>query len=127
MFHLVGFSQGGLIAFAELARLATVDDWTLPNDGRIATVVTLDSPLGGLPFVEQLCALAPDVCGGRPMPDPNSSLFDMGAIWTTGTGHPAGADRSVASLFSGPSIQAAAGCATRPWRLPPPVSTASSC
>jgi hypothetical protein len=104
-FHLVGFSLGGLVAFAEVARLTTVDGWTLPNGGRIATVVTLDSPLGGLPFVNELCGLAPDVCGGRPIPAPNSSLFDMSAVWATGTGRPAGADRSVETLFPAPSAR----------------------
>ena len=91
-----------------MARLATEEDWTLPNAGRIGTVVTLDSPIGGLPFVNELCALAPDVCGGKPIPDPDSSLFDMSAIWETGTRHPAGGDRAVASLFSGPGIQVTA-------------------
>jgi pimeloyl-ACP methyl ester carboxylesterase len=47
--YLVGHSQGGLIAFAYLVALVT-QDHTLAPPGRVAGVVTLDAPLGGLPL-----------------------------------------------------------------------------
>ena len=100
-FHLIGFSLGGLVAFAYVARLAIEDGWELPGGARIATLVTLDAPLGGLPFVDQLCGFAPDECGGTPVPAPGSALRDMSAIWETGDGRPAGGDRSVAALVAG--------------------------
>ncbi len=46
--HLVGHSLGGLIAFAYLSLLSNSDTWNLPNDGRVASVIALDAPLGGL-------------------------------------------------------------------------------
>lgn len=97
VFHLVGFSQGGLVAFGYLARIAARADWALPAGASLGSVTTLDAPLGGAPFVDLLCGYAPDICGGSPIPGTNSALHDMSAIWDTGTGHPAGAMRSVAA------------------------------
>ncbi|HVA87971.1 MAG TPA: hypothetical protein VNF73_16820 [Candidatus Saccharimonadales bacterium] len=97
---LVGYSQGGLVALAYLAQLADADAWSLPSDGRLATVVTLDSPLGGLPFVDQLCAIAPGTCGGSPVAG-STSLGDMSEVWGTSNAYPAGATRSVEELFGG--------------------------
>ena len=95
--HLVGFSQGGLIAVAYLAHLRASNGWTLPNGGRLASVVALGSPLGGLPFVEAACGEIADVC--NPDGTPSRALLDMSAIWNTGGPSPSGATRSIASLF----------------------------
>src|SRR5205814_4101952 len=99
-FHLVGFSLGGLVAFGEIGRLATVDNWIIGGGGRLATVVTLDSPLGGAPFVDEVCALAPDICGGAPIPEPDSVLRDFSAIWGSGARSPAGGRHSVLAALS---------------------------
>jgi hypothetical protein len=95
-FSLIGFSQGGAVAYAFLARYAAADGWALPAGGHLAAVATLDSPLGGLPFVDVLCSVSPETCGGS-SPSPTSSLADFAAIWNAGSGHPAGADRSIAA------------------------------
>lgn len=47
-FHLVGHSEGGLIAFSYLTLQIIKPRWQLPHGGRIASVVTLDAPLGGV-------------------------------------------------------------------------------
>ncbi len=93
--HLIGFSQGGLVGFGFLARLAAAG-WAMPAGASLASVVTLDTPLGGAPFIEFLCTFAPDYCGGRSTPAEESTLRDMGAIWDTGLDHPAGGNRSIA-------------------------------
>lgn len=97
--HVVGYSLGGVVAVAYLALLESTGAWTLPGDGRLASVVSLDSPLGGLPFVEAACGIAGDVCAAvEPGPAP-PSLVDLSTVWSTGTGRPAGADRSLGRLF----------------------------
>jgi hypothetical protein len=96
-FHLVGFSLGGLVAFAYLATLGGPDGAALPAGTTLGSVSTLDSPLGGAPFVSLLCSLAPDVCGGTTVAAAGSALHDMSAIWDSASGYPAGATRSVAS------------------------------
>ncbi|MBM4408091.1 MAG: alpha/beta hydrolase [Chloroflexi bacterium] len=97
--HVVGYSLGGVVAFAYLALLESTGTWTLPGGGRLATVVSLDSPLGGLPFVEAACGIGGDVCAAvEPCPAP-PALIDLGTVWKTGSGKPAGADRSLGRLF----------------------------
>jgi pimeloyl-ACP methyl ester carboxylesterase len=102
--HVAGFSQGGLVAFAYLALLQSTGTWAMPAGGRLASVVSLDSPLGGLPFVEAACGLVGDVCAASEPGPPPRSLVDMSSVWNSGTGaagvaNPAGADRSVGRLF----------------------------
>ena len=102
--HVAGFSQGGLVAFAYLALLQESGGWTMPAGGRLASIVSLDSPLGGLPFVEAACGLVGDVCAASQAGPPPPSLVDMSSVWNSGTGaagvaNPAGADRSVGRLF----------------------------
>ena len=102
--HIAGFSQGGLVAFAYLALLYQAGTWSMPGGGRLASVVSFDSPLGGLPFVEAACGLAGDVCAASQPGPPPPSLVDMSTVWNSGTGaegvaNPAGADRSVGRLF----------------------------
>jgi hypothetical protein len=106
VFHLIGQSLGGLVAFAELARLATIDGWQIPGGARVGSVVSLDSPIGGVPFIDDVCALAPDECGGTPIPAAGSVLRSMSAIWASGTGTPAGATRSVAFVIPTPVTMA---------------------
>lgn len=97
--HVAGYSQGGLVALAYLAHLEKSATWSLPNDGRLASVVSLDSPLGGLPFVDAACGLVGDVCAAaEPGPTP-PSLVDMSTIWGAGGGRPAGSERSIGRLF----------------------------
>ena len=96
VFHVVGFSQGGVVAFGLLARLAALDGWALPSGARVGSVTTLDSPLAGVPFVNILCSVSPDTCGGETAKT-SSSLADLGAIWNTGSTHPAAAGRSIAT------------------------------
>jgi pimeloyl-ACP methyl ester carboxylesterase len=102
--HVAGFSQGGLVAFAYLALLQQSGTWTMPAGGRLASIVSLDSPLGGLPFIEAACGLVGDVCAASEPGPPPPSLADMETVWNNGTGasgvaNPAGADRSVGRLF----------------------------
>ena len=96
-FHLVGFSLGGAVAFGYLGRLIMGDGEALPDGARVASVTTLDSPLGGAPFVELLCGFAPEVCGGTVVPATDSAMRDLSALWSSGTGEPAGAHRSIVS------------------------------
>jgi hypothetical protein len=103
VFHLVGTSLGGVVVFTELVRLATLDGWVIPGGARLGAVVTLDSPIGGVPFVDEVCGFAPDECGGSPIPAPNSALRDMSTIWDSGSGHPAGGKRSIAAVLPNPS------------------------
>lgn len=97
--HVVGYSLGGVVAMAYLALLENRDTWSLPGGGRLASVVSLGSPLGGLPFVEAACGIAGDVCAAASPGPPPPSLIDLGTVWGTGTGRPSGSDRSIASLF----------------------------
>ena len=102
--YLVGHSQGGLIAFAYLASLVT-QDRTLANQGRVAGVVTLDAPLGGLPldqstyrrvFEEGMTARC-SAMEGKPF----QNLGELSAIWN----HRA----TDADTFAGSSQSIAAG------------------
>jgi hypothetical protein len=104
-FHLVGFSLGGAVAFGYLGRLI-VDATTLPGSASLASVTTLDAPLGGAPFVELLCGFAPDVCGGRPIPADDSALRDLSLIWMSATGSPAGGKREIVSRLLDPGVAA---------------------
>ncbi len=53
-FHLIGHSEGGLIAFAYLAQMERANHWRLPNDARLAGITTLDAPLGGIATTNRL-------------------------------------------------------------------------
>lgn len=96
-FHLVGFSLGGVVAFGHVGRLVAGEGGVLPGGARVASVTTLDSPLGGAPFVELLCGFAPEICGGTVVPASDSAMRDLSALWGSGDGEPAGARRSIVS------------------------------
>lgn len=88
--YLIGHSQGGTIAFAYLAdlfvRFENPARLGAGGRGRLAAVVTLDSPVGGMPY----------------FPSDNStfgSLADMKKVWESGVGAPAGSTRSLVTLF----------------------------
>jgi pimeloyl-ACP methyl ester carboxylesterase len=78
--YLVGHSEGGLVGFGLLAYLASKGWPTLPNNGRIAGLVTLDSPLGGIPplptfpinelqlYEQAIAVVCPAVAGPRCQP-----------------------------------------------------------
>ncbi len=98
--HLVGFSLGGLVAMAYLAQFSGADAWSLPSGGRLADVVTLDAPLGGIPAVVTFCQLTPTCATNTPAGVP-PAISDLGSLWDHGSGRPAGATRSVERFFGG--------------------------
>lgn len=110
--YLVGHSQGGLIAFAYLAELKArnVAPDQLPSGGRLAGIVTLDSPIGGMPTNIW------DTSPGGLLRD----TVDMKAVYASGGVYPAGSTRSIGTLYGFGNItnqQLATGAATHAVRI----------
>jgi hypothetical protein len=85
--YLVGHSQGGLIALQELGYLSR-----LPATVRVAGIITLDSPLGGVPELDAfLASQSPTVCWRGP------AVAQLGAEYLTSVDHLA--QGSTASLL----------------------------
>ncbi len=114
--YLVGHSQGGLIALAYVAFLRQQLGWKLPNGGRLGGVITIDSPLGGIPDAAGLwlsskyyrphcpAMLLPQVpVGGLP---PFRDLKQMYAIAHTIPAHvhPRGGQASVSRVLYGAKV-----------------------
>ncbi|HET9017441.1 MAG TPA: hypothetical protein VFN57_17700, partial [Thermomicrobiaceae bacterium] len=101
--YLIGHSLGGVIAYGYLARLAEAGDWTLPEAGRLAAVVTLDAPLGGVfgdaPVQFTLVKAYLALLHRRRLLRPFDELV---GLWRTAAGRePFGAFARLASLVDG--------------------------
>jgi pimeloyl-ACP methyl ester carboxylesterase len=107
---LIGHSQGGLIGLAYLALLkqSLHADWRAPApgvDARLAQIVTLSAPLGGIPPDSALLGglgaqLGADAAACETLIFDPANVRDMRAIWTTNPdGRPHGGLASVAQAL----------------------------
>ncbi len=105
--YLVGHSMGGMIAFGELSFLHQLGKFSLANNGRLAGVITLDSPLGGVTnnggFLADVTTFARFDCSLN-----LGQLISVNQLVTlfknTGSSHPLGGKASIDGLFFGGSL-----------------------
>jgi pimeloyl-ACP methyl ester carboxylesterase/cold shock CspA family protein len=108
-FHLLGHSQGGLVALAYLAYIdANPEEQVLPNSSVLSSVITIDSPLGGTQvdaawgYLSEagLRAMCPGMVEVVSFTRPFRNLADMRTIWSTSSGTPHGGTRKVQKLIA---------------------------
>ena len=133
---LIGHSQGGLIALAYLALLkqSLHADWRAPApgvDARLAQIVTLSAPLGGIPPNSALLGglgaqLGEDAAACQTLFLDPANVRDMRTIWTTNVdGHPRGSLASVAQALWPQPFEGRAASATRTSNSPSTPASAA--